>query len=239
MNEPQQLGQLYLIPNRLGEQPPLEVMPLSVKKIIEKVDHYIVENEKVARQFIKKMVSSKSQDKLVINTLNKYTSELEIPTYLNACQEGYDIGLISDAGCPGVADPGAEIVELAHQKGIKVVPLVGPSSILLSLMASGLSGQSFTFHGYLPIDKNEKKRILKKLEAKSRQDNQTQLFIETPYRNNQLIEDILKTLHPQTRLCIAVNLATNDEYIKTKSIEEWKTEHLDFHKQPAIFLFQA
>ena len=239
MKDTKQLGQLYLIPNRLGEQPPLEVMPLSIKKIIEKVDHYIVENEKVARQFIKKMVSTKSQDKLMIKTLNKFTSELEIPTYLDVCQEGFDVGLISDAGCPGVADPGAEIVQLAHQKGIKVVPLVGPSSILLSLMASGLSGQSFTFHGYLPIDKNEKKRILKKLEAKSRQDNQTQLFIETPYRNNQLIEDILKTLHPNTRLCIAVNITTSDEYIKTKTVQEWKTEHFDFHKQPAIFLIQA
>lgn len=239
MNEGQQLGKLYLIPNRLGEQPPLEVMPLSIRKIIEAVDYYIVENEKVARHFIKKMVAGKVQDKLHIQSLNKFTSELEIPNYLDPCLEGHNVGLISDAGCPGVADPGASIVELAHQKNIQVIPMVGPSSILLSLMASGLNGQSFCFNGYLPIERNERKRILKKLEAKSRQDNQTEIFIETPYRNNQLIEDILKTLHPQTRLCIAVNLTNKDEFVKTKTIQAWKSEHLEFHKQPAIFLFQA
>ncbi len=239
MTNPQQFGHLYLIPNRLGEQPPLEVMPLSVKKIIEKVDHYIVENEKVARQFIKKMVNGKAQDKLIIKPLNKFTSELEIPHYLDACKEGHDMGLISDAGCPGVADPGAEIVELAHQNGIKVIPLVGPSSILLSLMASGLNGQSFSFNGYLPIDKQEKKRLIKKLETRSRQENQTQLFIETPYRNNQLFEDFIKTLHPNTRLCVAVDLTTVNEVIKTKTVADWKSESFDYHKRPAIFLIQA
>lgn len=159
MSEPTSTGKLFLIPNLLGDQAPFEVLPLTIRKVIESIDHYIVENDKVARHFIKKLSPKKSQDKLQIQKLNKFTSELEIPEFLNPCLEGHDVAIISDAGCPGVADPGAVIVDLAHQKKIDVIPLVGPSSILLGLMASGLNGQSFSFTGYLPIDKTERKKV--------------------------------------------------------------------------------
>ena len=169
-------GYLYLIPTRLGDNAPLEVLPISVKKIIEKVDDYIVENEKTARRFIKKISSSKSQSSLNINILNKYTQENELPNFLKACLEGKSVGLLSEAGCPGIADPGADIVKIAHEKNIRVIPLVGPSSILLALMSSGMNGQSFTFNGYLPIDKSERRSALKKLEKQSFDKNQSQIF---------------------------------------------------------------
>ncbi|MDN6281030.1 MAG: SAM-dependent methyltransferase [Psychroflexus sp.] len=239
MNEPTSTGKLFLIPNLLGDQAPLEVLPLSIRKVIESIDHYIVENEKVARHFIKKISPKKSQNKLHIQKLNKFTSELEIPDFLNSCIEGHDVAIISDAGCPGVADPGAVIVDLAHQKKIDVIPLVGPSSILLGLMASGLNGQSFSFTGYLPIDKNERKKSLKKLESRSQKENQTQIFIETPYRNNQLIDDMCRTLNPMTKLCVAVDLTTDNEFIRTKIIKDWCNEKIDIHKRPAIYLILA
>ena len=193
-------GELYLIPTRLGDNPPLEVLPISIKRIIENVDHYIVENEKTARRFIKKISSGKSQSSLKISLLNKFTDENELPIYLNACLEGKDVGLLSEAGCPAIADPGAEIVKIAHQKEIRVVPLVGPSSILLALMSSGMNGQNFAFNGYLPIDKVERKKTLKQLERLSFEKSQTQLFIETPYRNNKMLEDICASLNDHTRL---------------------------------------
>lgn len=239
MSEPTSTGKLFLIPNLLGDQAPFEVLPLTIRKVIESIDHYIVENEKVARHFIKKLSPKKSQDKLQIQKLNKFTSELEIPEFLNPCLEGHDVAIISDAGCPGVADPGAVIVDLAHQKKIDVIPLVGPSSILLGLMASGLNGQSFSFTGYLPIDKTERKKSLKKLETRSRQENQTQIFIETPYRNNQLIDDMCKALNPMTKLCVAVDLTTEDELIRTKTVKDWCNEKIDIHKRPAIYLILA
>lgn len=239
MSEPTPTGKLFLIPNLLGDQAPLEVLPLSIRKVVESIDHYIVENEKVARHFIKKLSPKKAQNKLQIQKLNKFTSELEIPNFLNPCLEGHDVAIISDAGCPGVADPGAVIVDLAHQKKIDVIPLVGPSSILLGLMASGLNGQSFSFTGYLPIDKSERKKSLKKLENRSRQEDQTQIFIETPYRNNQLIDDMCKSLNPMTKLCVAVDLSTDEELIRTKTIKEWCNEKIDIHKRPAIYLILA
>ena len=180
-------GSLYLIPTRLGDNAPLEVLPISVKKIIEKVDDYIVENEKTARRFIKKISSNKPQSALNIHILNKYTQEGELPSFLKACSEGRPVGLLSEAGCPGIADPGADIVKIAHEKDIRVIPLVGPSSILLALMSSGMNGQSFTFNGYLPIDKSERRSTLKKLERLSFDKNQSQIFIETPYRNNKCL----------------------------------------------------
>lgn len=239
MSEEKLKGKLFLIPNLLGDQAPLEVLPLSIRKVIESIDHYIVENEKVARRFIKTISPKKSQDKLQIQKLNKFTSELEIPDFLNPCFEGQDVAIISDAGCPGVADPGAVVVDLAHKNKIDVIPLVGPSSILLGLMASGLNGQSFAFNGYLPIDKNERKKSFKKFENRSRQENQTQIFIETPYRNNQLIEDMCKSLHPLTKLCVAVDLTTENEFVKTKTVEKWCHEKIDIHKRPAIYLILA
>jgi 16S rRNA (cytidine1402-2'-O)-methyltransferase len=229
-------GKLYLIPTRLGDNAPLEVLPISIKKIIELVDDYIVENEKTARRFIKKVSASKSQPSLKISLLNKFTDPSELPSFLDACLEGKPVGLLSEAGCPGIADPGADVVKIAHEKDIQVVPLVGPSSILLALMSSGMNGQSFAFNGYLPIDKSERKSTLKRLEKLSFSQDQTQIFIETPYRNNKMLEDICNTLQPNTRLCIACDITLPTEYIKTKSVNEWKHNTEDLHKRPAIFI---
>lgn len=229
-------GKLYLIPTRLGDNAPLEVLPISIKKIIELVDDYIVENEKTARRFIKKVSASKSQPSLKISLLNKFTDPRELPSFLDACLEGKPVGLLSEAGCPGIADPGADVVKIAHEKDIQVVPLVGPSSILLALMSSGMNGQSFAFNGYLPIDKSERKSTLKRLEKLSFSQDQTQIFIETPYRNNKMLEDICNTLQPNTRLCIACDITLPTEYIKTKSVNEWKHNTEDLHKRPSIFI---
>lgn len=231
-------GPLYLIPTRLGDNAPLEVLPISVKKIIETVDDYIVENEKTARRFIKKISSGKSQAAITIHILNKYTQESELPSFLNACLAGRPVGLLSEAGCPGIADPGADIVKIAHEEEIKVIPLVGPSSILLALMSSGMNGQSFTFNGYLPIDKAERRSKLKKLEKQSFDLNQSQIFIETPYRNNKMLQDICTSLGANTRVCVACDITLPTEYIKTKSVKEWKQENVDLHKRPAIFIIQ-
>lgn len=233
-----QPGTLYLIPTRLGDNPPLEVLPISIKKVIEDLDYYIVENEKTARRFIKRVTPSKSQPSLKLSVLNKYTTEAERNTYLNACLEGESVGLLSEAGCPAIADPGSDIVSLAHQMNIRVVPLVGPSSILLALMASGMNGQGFTFNGYLPIDKSERKSKIKALERISAELNQAQIFIETPYRNMKMLEDLTKTLQPNTRICIACDITLPTEYIRTKTAKDWKQNKEDLHKRPAIFIIQ-
>ncbi len=233
------VGKLYLIPTTLGETEPLEVLPISIKQAIETIDHYIVENEKSARHFIKKILPRKSQPELKIEQLNKFTEAERIPAFLDPCLLGQNIGVLSEAGCPGIADPGAEVVRLAHEKGIQVVPLVGPSSILLALMASGLNGQNFAFNGYLPIEAGERKRSLKMLERLSHEKNQTQLFIETPYRNDKLFQDVTKHLAPGTRLCLAVDITLPTEFIRTKTINEWRNESPDLHKRPAIFLILA
>ncbi len=234
----QYTGKLYLIPTTLGTSNPEEVLPASIKGIIEKVNHYIVENEKTARRSIKQVDQEKNQSSLKLSLLNKFTDPAELSTFLNPCKEGIDVGLLSEAGCPGVADPGAEIVKLAHQTGIQVVPLVGPSSILLAMMGSGMNGQSFTFNGYLPIDKKERKQELKTLERISSERNQAQLFIETPYRNNNLLEDMKQILNPATRLCIACDLTLSSEFILTKSIMDWDKTKVDLHKRPTIFIIQ-
>jgi len=231
-------GKLYLIPTRLGDNPPLEVLPLAIKKVIEHVNDYIVENEKTARRFIKRVSPNKSQPSLRLKTLNKYTPQEELNTFLNPCLAGIDMGLVSEAGCPAIADPGSDIVAMAHQNGIRVVPIVGPSSIILALMSSGMNGQNFAFNGYLPIDKQERKQHIKLLEKRSFEQQQTQLFIETPYRNNQLLDDLSKTLKAETRLCVACDLTLPTEYIKTQTAKSWKTNTEDFHKRPAIFLIQ-
>jgi 16S rRNA (cytidine1402-2'-O)-methyltransferase len=231
-------GKLYLIPTGLGDNAPLEVLPISVKKIIENIDTYIVENEKAARKFIKTISSGKSQASLNLFSLNKFTDPLEIPSFLEECLAGNSIGLLSDAGCPGVADPGAEVVKIAHQKHIQVIPLVGPSSILLAMMSSGMNGQNFAFNGYLPIDKADRKSKLKQLEKRSFDEQQSQLFIETPYRNNSILEDLSTVLHPETRICVACDLTLPSEYIKTQTAKDWKFSKMDFHKRPALFIIQ-
>ncbi|MGB8374280.1 MAG: SAM-dependent methyltransferase, partial [Salegentibacter sp.] len=215
-----------------------EVLPESVSKTIERIDDYIVENEKTARRHIKYLVPEKKQPLLNFHSLNKFTDPTELPGFLDACKEGKDVGLLSEAGCPGVADPGAEIVKLAHQQGIQVVPLVGPSSILLAMMGSGMNGQSFCFHGYLPIDKKERKHELKSLERISSEKNQAQVFIETPYRNDKFLEDMKQSLHPATRLCVACDLTLPTEFIVTKPISEWQKTKVDLHKRPTIFVIQ-
>lgn len=229
-------GKLYLIPTRLGDNPPLEVLPLSIKKIIEQIDDYIVENEKSARRFIKRVSPGKSQASLKLKLLNKYTQENELDHFLDDCKEGKAMGLLSEAGCPAIADPGSDIVKLAHENNIQVVPLVGPSSIILALMSSGMNGQSFAFNGYLPIDQNERKSALKRLEKLSSDHNQTQIFIETPYRNNKILEDICAILQPNTRVCVACDLTLPSEYIKTTTVNEWKNIKVDLHKRPTIFI---
>lgn len=231
-----QLGKLYLIPTDLGDDPVWEVLPISIKRIIDFTDDYIVENEKTARRFIKKTHPEKSQPSLKLKILNKFTEETEKLFFLNACKEGKPMGLLSEAGCPAVADPGSDIVRLAHQNNIQVVPLVGPSSIIMALMGSGMNGQSFAFNGYLPIDKNDRKTELKRLEKLSHDHNQSQLFIETPYRNNKMLEDLCVTLHPETRICVACDLTLPSEYIKTYSVNDWKHIKVDLHKRPAIFI---
>lgn len=231
-----QQGKLYLIPTGLGDHPPLEVLPISIKKIIDSVDDFIVENEKTARRFIKNVSPEKPQPSLRLQVLNKHTQQDELNSFLDACKQGKSMGLLSEAGCPGVADPGADVVKLAHQHNIQVIPLVGPSSIILALMSSGMNGQSFAFNGYLPIDKNERKSELKRLEKISFEQNQSQLFIETPYRNNKMLEDLCSVLHPQTRVCVACDITLETEYIKTMTIDHWKNVKVDLHKRPAIFI---
>jgi 16S rRNA (cytidine1402-2'-O)-methyltransferase len=229
-------GKLYLIPTTLGEMNPHDVLPQTVKRAIDFIDCYIVENEKTARKFIKSINPEKVQASLKISTLNKHTEIIEHKAMITPCLNGVNVGLMSEAGCPGVADPGAVIVKIAHENGIQVIPLVGPSSILLALMGSGMNGQSFAFNGYLPIDKSEKKSALKNLEKLSFDKNQSQIFIETPYRNNKLLEDILQALQPNTHLCIATDITLPTEFIKTMRASEWKKIKVDLHNRPTIFI---
>ena len=235
-NDTPNKGALYLIPTTLGDNEPLEVLPLSVKKIIEETTYFIVENEKTARRFIKKICPKKAQGSLKIETLNKFTDFSLLPSYLDPCLEGENVGIISEAGCPGIADPGADIVAIAHEKGISVIPLVGPSSILLSLMASGFNGQSFAFNGYLPIDYQERAKSIKQLEQLALQKDQTQLFIETPYRNNAMFDSLCKQLQSSTNLCIACDISLANAFIKTAPISYWKKNNPELHKRPCIFI---
>ena len=231
-------GTLYLIPTTIGDVSTLEVIPIAIKKRIEEINIYIVESEKSARRFINTVCPNKSQDKLTFFLLNKFTDNSQIPNYLNPCDKGQSIGLLSDAGCPAIADPGSDVIRLAHEKKIRVAPMVGPSSILLAFMASGMNGQNFAFNGYLPIDKNERKRKLKQLEKYSFEAQQAQAFIETPYRNERLFEDIRRILHSKTRLCIACDLTLSTELIKTLTVQQWQKVKVDLHKRPAIFIIQ-
>lgn len=230
------LGKLYLIPTTLGEMQPEDVLPQTIKRSIDFIDHYIVENEKTARRFIKSVQPEKKQSELKLSLLNKHTEESDYLKMMEPLLNGMNVGLMSEAGCPGVADPGAVIVKIAHERGIQVVPLVGPSSILLAIMASGMNGQSFAFNGYLPIDASEKRNAIKQFERLSQEKNQSQLFIETPYRNNKLVEDLIQILNPQTHLCIACDITLPTEFIKTKTVNEWKKNKVDLHKRPCIFI---
>jgi len=229
-------GTLYLIPVTLGDTPINQVIPEFNSTIINEIDTYIVENIKTARRFLKKSGITTPIEELTFFEINKRTSEHDYPTFIKPLLDGKNVGVLSDAGCPGVADPGANIVALAHQKNIKVVPLVGPSSILLALMASGFNGQSFCFNGYLPKEQKDRIRKLKELEKRAKNIQQTQLFIETPYRNTHVLEDVLKNCYTTTHLCIAVDITLPTEKILTKTIAEWATTKIDLNKKPCIFL---
>ena len=230
------MAKLFLIPNVLSEGDWQNVLPAQIHPILTNTKHFIVENIRTARRFMKQVNREINIDECTFYELNKRTKSSELPGFLKPMEQGFDVGVISEAGCPGVADPGADVVKIAHQKGFKVVPIVGPSSILLALMASGLNGQNFAFVGYLPIKPNDRVREISSLEKRIRNNRQTQIFIETPYRNNQLISDLLKTCSPTTLLCIAANITGENEFIATKTIQDWKKKVPDFHKQPVIFL---
>lgn len=234
------VGKLFLIPVPLADNAEKGSYTLLHGEIINEIDEYIVENEKTARRFLKQEGLKIPQNKLIIHDYGKHAREkINYGDLFAGLKQGKDVGLMSEAGCPGVADPGADIVAEAHRQGIQVVPLVGPSSILLALMASGFNGQQFTFLGYLPIDKGTRTKKIKDLEALSKRESTTQIFIETPFRNNQLLDDILRSCKPSTKLCVACNLTAEEELIISKSILEWKQQKVDFHKKPAIFLLYA
>lgn len=227
---------LYLLPVTLGDTPCGRVLPSYNKEVIAHIRHFIVEDVRSARRFLKKLDRDTDIDSLTFYPLNKHTSPEDISGYLRPLEEGQSMGVISEAGCPAVADPGADVVAIAQRKGLKVIPLVGPSSIILSVMASGFNGQSFAFNGYLPIEPAERARKLKLLEQRVYAEHQTQIFIETPYRNNKLVEDVLQNCRPQTRLCIAANITCEGEYIRTRTVKEWKGHTPDLTKIPCIFL---
>ena len=233
-------GTLYLIPVPLADDAERKSYTLFHQELIQHIDEYVVENEKTARRFLKQAGLKIPQSALKIHDYGKHAREkVDYKQIFKSVEEGKDLGLMSEAGCPGVADPGAEVVAEAHRRGIKVVPLVGPSSILLALMSSGFNGQKFAFNGYLPIDKAARAKKIKDLEFQSRKEEQTQLFIETPFRNNALLTDLLKNCKPATKLCIACNLTAVDEEVLTLSIAEWKNRQPDLHKKPTIFLLFA
>lgn len=228
---------LYLIPCNLSDSKLTQVLPDYVlKDIIPQLSVFMVENLRTARRFLKKVDKRITIDRLHFCEIGKNANPTEVAAFFENYSKTQDIGILSEAGCPGIADPGANIVAMAHKKGMQLVPLVGPSSLLLSLMASGFNGQHFTFHGYLPVQKAERAKALKHLEAQARKLHQTQLFIETPFRNRQLLEAILENCHAETQLCIASNLTANDESILTQSVREWKQKIPDLHKKPTIFL---
>lgn len=234
------MGKLYLIPVPLADNVEKASYTLFHGEIINQIDEYIVENAKTARRFLKQAGLKTPQSQLTIHDYGKHVRDkVDYGVFFRGLQQGKDVGLMSEAGCPGVADPGADIVAEAHRRGIQVIPLVGPSSILLALMASGFNGQRFTFWGYLPIDKGARAKRIKDLEAASKRDKTTQLFIETPFRNNQLLDEILRSCKPTTQLCVACNLTAEDEQIISKPIAQWKQQKTDFHKKPAIFLLYA
>ncbi len=228
---------LYLIPVTLGDTPVDQVLPSYNHDVIMGIRHFIVEEIRTARRFLRQVDRTFPIDDSEFYEMGKHADAQRFATYLKALEEGHPVGVISEAGCPAVADPGADVVAIAQRKGLKVVPLVGPSSMIMAVMGSGLNGQSFAFNGYLPVDAADRAKRLKALEARAWNEQQTQLFIETPYRNKKMFDTLLATLRPQTRMCIAAGITTAQEYIHTHTIQEWKKKTLpDLSKVPAIFL---
>ena len=228
---------LYLIPVTLGETPIEQVLPSYNHEVIMGIRHFIVENIRSARRFLRQTDKAFPIDDSTFFEMGKHADEKLFSQYLQPLREGKPVGVISEAGCPAVADPGADIVKIAQREGLRVIPLVGPNSMIMAVMSSGLVGQSFAFNGYLPVNPSDCAKRLKMLELRAWTEGQTQLFIETPYRNEKMFQALLSVLRPQTRLCIAAGITTNDEYIRTLHISEWKKEGLpDLSKIPAIFL---
>jgi len=230
------IGNLYLIPTPLGETGFEIGLPAYNMQILDHIEIFIVEELRTARRFLRKAGYTKDFETVTFYLLNEHTPDVEAASMLELSLAGKNIGLLSEAGLPCVADPGNIVVRLAHRKGIRVVPLIGPSSIMLALMASGLNGQNFAFHGYLPVKPDERSRALRELDHAATKSNQTQIFIETPYRNLQMLESIIKTCHPSLRLCIAVDLTLETEWIRSIPVSEWKKQKPDLHKRPAVFL---
>lgn len=230
-------GNIYLIPNFLGESSTEKSFPQENITLIRRIKHFVVEDIRTVRRFLKKVDKGINIDELTFFVLDKHTRPEDIPSFLKPAENGNDMGIISEAGCPGVADPGADVVAIAHNKGLKVIPLVGPSSILMAMMASGMNGQNFAFSGYLPVEKSSNIKAIKHLEDRAIREKQTQIFIETPFRNMKMLDDLLFALRPSTRLCIACNVTCDDEYIVTKSVAQWRNSKLpDINKKPTIFL---
>jgi len=236
MNVP---GKLYLIPSVLAEGTAHQVITPQVKEIITNTSFFLVENLRTARRYISSLQLGVDIGTLDIQVMDKNTGVQELQLLMKPAIDGMDIGVISEAGCPGIADPGALAVAFAHQKGIQVVPLSGPSSIFMALMGSGFSGQTFTFHGYLPIDKKELENAIRTLENTSKIDRSTQIFMETPFRNQKMLDNLLQHLHPQTLLCIAKNITASDELIQTKRVQDWKRNPPELHKIPTVFLLSV
>jgi 16S rRNA (cytidine1402-2'-O)-methyltransferase len=230
------MANLYLIPTTLGDQKIEYVLPGNNSLIVKNIRYFIVEDLRTARRYLKKIDPNINIDEIHFSELNEHTDKNELEELLSPLKHGHDVGIISEAGCPGIADPGADIVSLAHERKIRVIPLVGPSSVLLSLMASGMNGQNFAFIGYLPIKKSERIKSIRDIEKRSAIEKQTQIFIETPYRNTILLEELVNTLNDQTKLCIAVDLTLESESICTQTIASWKKKLPTINKRPAIFL---
>lgn len=229
-------AKLYMIPSLLGEGDPGAILGDELIQTVAGIRYFIVENEKSARRFLVGCGMREVLNEVEFGILNEHTPPKDYGFILEPLFEGKDTGIISDAGCPGIADPGAELVAIAHSNSIDVIPLIGPSSIILSLMASGLNGQKFSFRGYLPAKSADRIKELKELERKSGRNNETQIFIEAPYRNMQLLEDMIKVLSPETRVCVACNLTQQDQYVKTKQVKNWKNNLPAIHNKPTIFL---
>jgi 16S rRNA (cytidine1402-2'-O)-methyltransferase len=229
-------GKLYLIPNFLAEDNPSNFLPDMLREQVHHLKHFIVETEKDARALIKKLAIATPQNELQIFLWNEHSKKNDAHFLLKALENGNDAGIITDAGLPCIADPGSDVVALAHQKNIEVIPLPGASSIFMALMGSGMNGQGFTFHGYLPVNRAERVKRIKELERDAGTKRQSQIFMETPYRNNHLFEDVLKHCDPNTRVCVAANISSSNQLIKTKTVKEWNQQKPDLHKIPAIFI---
>jgi 16S rRNA (cytidine1402-2'-O)-methyltransferase len=232
-------GKVFLIPSIIADDTQHQVISPRYHEVLQNIRYFVVEDVRTARRFLSSLKIFESVESLEFVVLNKDTSRDDVAKLMQPALSGENIGILSESGCPGVADPGAIAVNFCHRNDIRVVPLVGPSSILLALMASGLNGQKFAFHGYLPIDNKELMQSIKSLETQSRKDRQTQIFIETPYRNNQMLKSLIQSLSPQTELCVAQDLTGSDERVLTKTITNWRLQSIEMPKKPAVFLFLA